>query len=345
MNSMNIWRGGEESVFLLCQELMSSGVNLILACRGGSPTDQRARSAHIPVINLPMRNAIDLPSVWSLVKYCRENSIDIIHAHNGRDYWLACLAKALNPQLKVVITRRILAPLKETLLHRWLYAKIDRAVAISQAVKNKITVFPSEKVTVVYNGVDVQKFSIASPGVLRKELGLESGTKIVGMVGQIHASKGHHTFVRSIPEILAACQDTVFVVVGGGDSSELQKMNGDVRFLGQRSNIPEIMKDLDVFVMASQNEPFGRVTVEAMAAGVPVVGSNSGGTAEIITHGESGILVSPEDPTMLAQAIIKILTDKKIATKFKEGGIKAAQNFTGKHMAENYIKIYREIME
>lgn len=344
MNSMSIWRGGEESVFLLCQELMSLGISLTLACRGGSPTDQRARAAHIPVINLSLRNAIDLPSAWSLANYCRENAVDIIHAHNGRDYWLACLAKSFYPKVKVVITRRILAPLKETMLHRWLYKKIDKAVAISTAVKNGITVFPPEKVTVVYNGVDIQKFAAAAPGSLRKELGIEPGTKLVGMVGQIHVSKGHLTLLQSISEILALCPDTVFVVIGGGDSSELQKMNSAVRFLGQRNNIPELMKDMDVFVMASQNEPFGRVTVEAMAAGVPVVGSNSGGTAELITDGESGLLIPPEDPARLAQAVIKVLSDDKMAAKFKAGGLKAAQNFTGEQMAQNYMKLYRQIL-
>lgn len=345
MNSMSIWRGGEESVFLLCRELMALGVSVVLACRDESPTDQRARDANIPVVNLPLRNAIDIKSAWTLANYCRENAIGIIHAHNGRDYWLACLAKTFNPQLKVVITRRILAPLKNTRLHRWLYKKVDQVIAVSQAVKNAITVFPSEKITVVYNGIDIQEYSAASPGALRKELGLAAGTKIVGMVGQIHPSKGHWTLLRSIPAILSANPDTVFVVVGGGDSSELQEMNGDVHFLGARSNIPEIMKDLDVFVMASLNEPFGRVTVEAMAAGAPVVGSNSGGTAEIIADGETGLLFPPEDPAMLAQAVIKVLTDDQLAAKLKAGGIHTANRFTGKNMATNYKNIYHGIME
>lgn len=345
MNSMNIWRGGEESVFLLCRELMSLNVRLVLACRSASPIDQRARTAKIPVINLPLRNAVDLESAWSLANYCRENSIDIIHAHNGRDYWLASLAKAFYPNVKVVITRHILAPLKKTLLHRWLYKKIDQAVAVSQAVKHSLTVFPPGKVAVVYDGIDIQKYFAASPGVLRKELKIAADTKIVGMVGQIHASKGHLTFIQSIPEILAVHPNTVFIVVGGGDSSELQKINSEVRFLGKRSNIPEIMKDMDIFVMASRNEPFGLVTIEAMSAGIPVVGSNSGGTAEIITDGESGLLVEPDDASKLAQAVIRILTDEKLATKLKEGGINVVHKFTGNNMARNYLTIYNEIIE
>lgn len=344
INSMNIWRGGEVHVFLLCQQLMSLDVNIILACRSGSAIDQKARADNIPVLNLPLRNAIDLRSAWKLARYCRENSIEIVHAHNGRDYWMASLAKLFYPKLKVVITRHILAPLKNTVLHRWLYNQIDKVIAVSQAVKNTITAFPPEKVTVVYNGIDVEKFAVASPGMLRKELALSAKVKIVGMVGRVHPSKGHLTFLQSIPEIRSATPDTAFIVVGGGDISQFKRMDANVHFLGMRSDIPEIMKDLDVFVMASRNEPFGLVTVEAMAASAPVVATNTGGTAEIITDGHTGLLFPPEDPAKLAQTIIRILTDNNLADKLKEGGLNTAKKFNIKNMATNIRNIYQDIL-
>lgn len=344
LSSMNIWRGGEVHVFSLCNQLRSSGVSMVLACRNGSPIDQKAKAANIPILNLPFRNAVDLKSAWSLANYCKENSIDIVHAHNGRDYWMAGLAKFFYPNLKIVITRHILAPLKNTLLHRWLYRKVDKVIAVSQTVKNTITLFPPEKISVVYNGIDVEKLATAQTGTLRKELNLPTTTKIVGMVGRINASKGHLTFIRSISEILSQCPNTVFIIVGSGDISELKKINSDVYFLGERSNIPEIMKDLDVFVMASHNEPFGLVTVEAMAAGIPVVATNTGGTSEIITDGETGLLFPPNDSAMLAQAIIKILTDKQLASKLHENGMETANKYNLENMATNTKKLYQDML-
>jgi glycosyltransferase involved in cell wall biosynthesis len=296
------------------------------------------------VLNLPLKNSIDVKSAWKLANYCRQNSIDIIHAHNGKDYWLAGLAKIFNPKLKVVITRHILAPLKTTKPHRWLYNKIDKVIAVSQAVKKAITVFPPEKIAVVYNGIDIEKFAAAPAGKLRKELGLAATTKIVGMVGRVNASKGHLTFIQSIPEIIAQNPDTVFIVAGGGDTEELKKINSDVYFLGERGDIPEIMKDLDVFVMASHNEPFGLVTVEAMASGTPVVAANSGGTAEIIADGANGLLFPPEDPARLAQAVIKVLTDNKLAGKLKAGVINMAQKYDIEAMATNIRNIYQDVL-
>jgi glycosyltransferase involved in cell wall biosynthesis len=215
---------------------------------------------------------------------------------------------------------------------------------VSQAVKKAITVLPPGKIAVVYNGINVEKFAAAPAGTLRQELGLAATTKVVGMVGRVNPSKGHLTFFQSIPMILAQNPDTVFIVAGGGDIEELKKINSDVYFLGERSDIPKIMKDLDVFVMASRNEPFGLVTVEAMASGTPVVAANSGGTAEIIVDGVNGLLFPPEDPARLAQAVIKVLTDNKLAGKLKAGGLNMAQKYDIETMATNIRKIYQDVL-
>lgn len=344
INSMNFWRGGEAHVFMLCQQLMLAGISVVLACRDKSAINQKARAANIPVLTLPLRNALDIKSARAIANYCRDNSIDIIHAHTGRDYWLANLAKLFNPKVKVIITRHRLGPFKNTPLHRWAYKKVDRVIAVSQAVKNAITVFPSEKITVIYNGIETEKFLAAPAGTLRKELGLSATTRIVGMVGRVHPVKGHATFLRSIPEILAANPDTAFIIAGGGDISTLQGMNGEVHFLGARSNIPEIMKDLNVLVMASQREAFGLVTVEAMAAGTPVVATNTGGTVEIITDGETGLLFPPGDPIKLAQAVIKVLTDDKLAERLKQGGLSAAKRYNIRNMLTSTCSIYHEVL-
>ncbi|TWH45300.1 glycosyltransferase family 4 protein [Sporomusa sp. KB1] len=347
INSMKNWAGGEVHVCLLCKELIDIGESIVLTCRPGSAIDQNAREANIPVFNLPLATVIDFRSAWILAKFCKENSVDIIHAHTGRDYWLAIWTKFFNPKLKIVITRHIRAPLKNSGLRRWAYKKVNKVIAVSQTVKNAITIFPSEKIAVVYNGIDVEKYSAAQPGTLRKELGISPQTKIVGMVGRVNPSKGQETFIQSIPEILCKLPDTVFVVIGGGSDeyiSELKRINGAVNFLGVRNDILGIMRDLDVFVLASWNEPFGLVTVEAMAAGTPVVATNTGGTAEIIIDGESGILIPPKDPAKLAQAIIRVLTDSELAGKLKTSGMNRAKKFTMRDMAINTRKVYYDTL-
>ncbi len=345
LNSMKIWAGGEVHVVLLCNDLRALGETVTLSCRPGTPIDQKAREATIPVLNLPLSGSLDLKSAWQLAKYCRENSIDIIHAHTGRDYWLATWTKLFYPKLKLVITRHIRCPLRNSAIHQWAYQKVDKLIAVSQAVRSCITNLPSSKIAVIYNGIDLERFSTARPGILRKELNISPETKIIGMVGRVNPVKGHETLIESIPEIRAKFPDTVFVVIGGGDYiATLQTISKDVVFLGMRSNVPELMKDLDVFVLASWDEPFGLVTVEAMAAGIPIVATNTGGTLEIITNEETGLLVSPKDAKQLAQSVIRILTDRNLADKLRTNEVIHSKNFSIKEMAIQIRKLYYEVL-
>ena len=325
------------------------GEKVTLVCRPGSEIDKRSREANIPVLNLPLKGAADLNSARKLAAYCEKNDIGIIHAHLGRDYWTAVLAKLFNPKLKVVITRHVLIPTKSSLLHKWIYSKIDKVIAVSQAVKKTLTNFPPKKIVTIYNGIDTDRFATAQSGSLRKELDLAENTRIVGMVGHVSPHKGHAIFIKSIPEITANNPDTVFVVIGddfknGEYISQLKNLDNRVHFLGPRANIPDLMKDLDVFVLASANEPFGLVTVEAMASGTPVVATNSGGTVEIITDRETGILIPPNDPSELAKAVVRILNDDELANKLRANGqTRVRALFDLKTMAVNTVGVYREI--
>ncbi|TCL36082.1 glycosyltransferase involved in cell wall biosynthesis [Anaerospora hongkongensis] len=349
ISSMKIWAGGEVHVVLLCNELMKLGINVTLACRPGTFIDKNAREAHIPVINQPFSGAIDLKSARELAKYCEAHSIEIIHAHTGRDYWLAVWTKFFYPKIRIVITRHIQCPLKNSMFHRWAYQKVDKVIAVSQAVRKSLTSFPSEKITTIYNGIDIERFKTAKPGVLRKKLAVSETTKIIGMIGRITPIKGQDTFFRSISDISSKVPDTVFVVAGACDDKDyiekLKRINNTVIFLGMCDNVPEIMKDLDVFVLASLEEPFGLVTVEALAAGIPVVATNTGGTTEIITDGETGLLIPPEDPSKMAEAVITILSDPDLANQFRANGLNRVESFTIKKMTLSTLAVYSEALD
>lgn len=349
ISSMKIWAGGEVHVVLLCNELIKLGINVTLACRPGTFIDKNAREAHISVINQPFSGAADLKSARQLAKYCEVHSIDIIHAHTGRDYWLAVWTKFFYPKIRIVITRHIQCPLKNSVLHRWAYQKVDKVIAVSQAVRRSLTSFPSEKVTTIYNGIDIEKFITAKSGVLRKKLAVSEATKIVGMIGRITPIKGQDTFFRSISDISAKVPDIVFIVAGACDDKDyiekLKNINNKVIFLGMCDNVPEIMKDLDVFVLASLEEPFGLVTVEALAAGIPVVATNTGGTTEIITDEETGLLIPPEDASKMAEAVIRILTEGGLANQLRASGLNRAESFNLKKMTRSTLAVYCEVLD
>lgn len=359
INSANAWGGGEVHVALLCKELRNNGQDIVLACRPESPIDKKFRDMQFSVLNLPLKGAADLYSSFCLANYCRTNGIQILHIHLGRDYWLAFFTKMLYKDLKVVFTRHLLFPIKKNIFHEMMYRTADMVIAVSKAVEKVIAnsgFVGSDKLTTIYNGISIGKFANAPQGCLRHELELDTTTPIIGIIGQISPHKGQDVFIRSIPSIVKKIPNSKFIIVGddfrqGAYVQELKALatglgiEEHVFFIGPRPNIPEIMKDLDVFVLASRNEPFGLVVVEAMAAGIPVVATAAGGVTEIIEHGKSGFLIPIDDDGMLAESVCKILQNPELAKKHSENAILRVRSlFSIESMTEQTMKIYSEIL-
>jgi glycosyltransferase involved in cell wall biosynthesis len=242
---------------------------------------------------------------------------------------------------------------------RWLLCKTlglcaDRVVCISKAVRDSVLKEApnlARKSVVVYNAVSVA----ANDGVgkdigLREELRLPQGAPLVGMVGRISHWKGQEILAEAAALVLRNHRDAHFVAVGSyfaDESHYLQKLtslisdlglDGKFHLVGYRSNVTDVYRALDVFVLPSMKpEPFGRVTVEAMMQGRAVIATNHGGTVELIEDGVTGMLVPPSDPTALAAAIESLLVDRPMREKMgRAAALYAKQNFGlpgyGSHM-------------
>lgn len=360
INSAKNWGGGEVYTINLCQKLIAKGYNVMLACRTGSDISQIASKKGITLLELPLTGAVDFRSAWKLSQYCRKNEIDIVHVHLARDYWIARYLKAILPGIHLIFTRHLLKPIRTTFFHKWLFKKVDKVIAVSNAVKESLLVqnlLPPERIITIYNGIDVNRFASASSGTIRKELGFDKNLKIIGIIGQIAPHKGSDLFIESAALVSRQYPNTRFLLVGndfqnGKYIEELRQISlnlgiGDkVFFLGQRTDIPEIMKDLDIFVLASKNEPFGLVITEAMAAGLPVIATNAGGAIEIVLNNKTGLLVSPDQPASLANAIGILLENEYLAQTFGKAGQKRAfEKFDLDRMVEEIIAVYSMILE
>jgi glycosyltransferase involved in cell wall biosynthesis len=233
---------------------------------------------------------------------------------------------------------------------RWLLCKTlglcaDRVVCISKAVRDSVLKEApnlARKSVVVYNAVSVA----ANDGVgkdigLREELRLPQGAPLVGMVGRISHWKGQEILAEAAALVLRNHRDAHFVAVGSyfaDESHYLQKLtslisdlglDGKFHLVGYRSNVTDVYRALDVFVLPSMKpEPFGRVTVEAMMQGRAVIATNHGGTVELIEDGVTGMLVPPSDTTALAAAIESLLVARPMREKMgRAAALYAKQNF------------------
>lgn len=176
------------------------------------------------------------------------------------------------------------------------------------------------KTTTIYNAVDLSRYEQERDD-RRPELGADSTRPIVGFVGQIVPRKGVLNFVAAMAHVIRQVPEAMGIIVGCAPPDEtayeaecrtLSRTLGlerHLRFVGYRRDVPAYMRTFDVFALPTRAEPFGKVVIEAMAAGCPVVATRVGGIPEIITGDDLGTLIAPDDPAALATAITDYLTD------------------------------------
>ncbi|ADA66512.1 glycosyl transferase group 1 [Thermotoga petrophila RKU-10] len=222
-------------------------------------------------------------------------------------------------------------------------------VSISQEVAESVKKLYGRKIStpVIYNGIDVQKFSIDQPKRVDRD------KTILINVARLSREKNHALLVRAFSKAVQSCPNLELWLVGDGelrrDIEELVKQLGleeKVKFFGVRSDVPELLSQADIFVLSSDYEGSGLVVAEAMAAGLPVIATAIGGIPEILEGGRAGILVPPKDVDALAKAIVELARDEKKRAELSDYGRKlVAERFDIRRTVREYEKLYLELLE
>jgi N-acetyl-alpha-D-glucosaminyl L-malate synthase BshA len=319
--------------------------------------------------------SVALSLARATVKLChivRERDIDVIHAHwavpmgfvasvvkaaadrplvittHGRDVYVDPEAGAIVPKLWYV--RPFL---------RFALKTADRVIAVSQDCRRQALAAgaPSGKVSVVHNGLDARRFSPngANSADIRQLLGVPERAGLILFVGYLRPDKGVDALIRAMPYVLNGEPSSMAVIVGSGpekpkllalrESLGLQEV---VIFAGQvpNSKLPVFYNACDLFVLPSRRESFGIAAVEAMACAKPVVAAAVGGLREVINHGETGLLIEPDNPQHLAAAILRILGDDALAQRLGASARRKVEaEFDWVSVANRTVALYREALE
>ena len=352
--------GGERHFADLCNGLARRGHEVHAALRPGSALG--AELTAIPaerIFTLPLRNALDLPSAIALARLARERRCEIVHAHLARDYTLAAFAARRAAGSRLVVTRHVLFPLGRA--HKIFLGDVSRVIAVSGAVARSLRargIFPEERIRVVRNGVDVERFETASRRLdreaYRRSLGARASL-IVGTVGELSEVKGQEDFVRAASVIAREIGDVEFLVVGedasrsGRNRARLEALvselglRGRVHLVGRRADVAEILACLDVFVSPSRSEAFGLAIAEAMAAGACVVATATEGAREVVEDGMTGLLVPAGDTSALASVVVKLLGDEGLRARLRDGArSRARELWSLERMVEETERVYAE---
>jgi glycosyltransferase involved in cell wall biosynthesis len=211
--------------------------------------------------------------------------------------------------------------------------------------------------SVIHSGVDLEKFRKGAKQRTRKrqELGIPADSFLIGYVGWLIPIKGVTHLVSAMSRVVELYPKSILVLVGkgddkGGEEIKLQEqveslgLADNVLFWGWRPDVAEVIGCLDIFVLPSLNEGMGRVLVEAMAAGLPIVASRVGGIPDLVKDGQNGLLVPAEDTSALAKAISDLLSDKERRHRMGEAGKKMCLPYSAEAMVEQIDDLYKDLL-
>ena len=348
------WGGQESRTLDESIGLRSLGARVIVLCQPGSRLGERAAGQAVEVRSVPMRTNLDWQAVRSILRLIRNEDVNIVNTHSGRDSLLAGIAGRLSRRGPIIVrTRHLALPITSKITYGVLPHKV---VTVSGYVRSALVErgIPPERIVAIPTGVDVRgRFDPdAEAGRLKQELGLRADVPLVGTVAILRFKKGHHVLIEAIPQILRAVPDAVFVFAGDGPQSQNiahairdRGLESSVHLLGLRRDIPNVLKSIDAFVLPTLEEALGTSFLEAMAMGKPVVGTRVGGVPEVIREGVNGFLVKPNDPADLAGATIRLLEDPERARLMGLEGRKIVEaEFTVQGMCQRMHDLYRSML-
>jgi sugar transferase (PEP-CTERM/EpsH1 system associated) len=317
----------------------------------GWPTDTRVHA-------LSRRAGNDVALVPKLYRlFCRERP-DIVHTHAwGTLLEGVVAARAARVPILVHGEHGTLETRDRNIwIQRLVWRRVDRVLAVSDALADRMAAtidFPLSRITVIRNGVDLERFGRHSRDAARRALGVTPSAFVVGTVGRLVQVKDQRLLIGAAHTLAQRGVPLQVIIVGDGplrsellDQIDRLGVQPHVRLLGSRDDVPELMAAFDVFALPSQSEGLSNTVLEAMASGLPVVATRVGGNPEVVQPGTTGLLVPPGDETELAGAIAALYRDPDLRRRMALAARHRAQSaFSLSGMFERYTELYCTAVE
>ena len=340
--------GGTENVVLQLCEVFKPKVNKIVVCSCGGVNVEKLTKMGIRHYQIP-----DISSKKDIFKICRtvkkiveKEQITVIHSHHRM---AAFYTEILFGSSIIKIANAHNTFFDKKLLTRFAYRN-TKVIAVGEMVKKNLVGFykiSSEQITVIHNAIKPFDGKI-SPIPLLTEY-RENGYKIIGNVGRLSEQKGMEYFINAVPGVIEKFPKTKFVIVGDGEDKDklvnmVKQMNLDeyITFLGYRSDIQNVMSQMDFIVLSSLWEGLPLTPIEAFSVGKTVVATAVDGTPEIVQNGINGILIKPKDIKEIVNNICYLLNNIDELDKFH---VSAKERYNAEFSFEklrmNYIGFYR----
>ena len=359
LSTAKSWRGGEQQIAYLVKELQAfEGVNQWVFCAKGSSMEKHCREKKLSHFALSKISPFNPWLAYRLRSICKKNSIDLVHLHDPHAHNIAILsADFFRNKTPFVLSRRVDFPIRKNWFSRYKYnhPQVKRILCVSDTIRQIMAEYVKDqnKLHTVYSGIDTKRFEKATnSGKLRKQYQIPNETALIGNVAALAPHKDYLTFVDTAQLLLQKGVKAAFFIIGEG--AERMKIETHIAQLqlqkhfiltGFRNDIPDILPELDLFLMTSETEGLGTSVLDAFACKVPVVATVAGGIPELVKDGETGLLAEVKNAKQLAEKVALMINKQHLRQKLVMNAFEFVQKFTTRQTANLTLGIYIKLLK
>jgi glycosyltransferase involved in cell wall biosynthesis len=354
--------GAEVLVAETIRRLGKSIEPTVLCLDGVGPLGERLLRDGVPVVPLGRRPGRDWRLVWRLARELRDRRVEVIHAHQYTPFFYAALARPVSRQkARVILTEHgrhfpdVVSPMRRA-VNRFALDHLADAVnaccGFSAQALARVDGFSARRIEVIENGIELERYgSTPDRTAMRRSLGLDPNRRYIATVARFHPVKDHATLLAGFQRVATARADVDLLLVGDGPlRGELEEQTRRldiahrVRFLGVRSDIPAILKAVDLFALTSVSEAASLTILEAMASCLPVVVTEVGGNPEMVRHGVDGLLVGRGNAEAAGAALLRLLDDPSAAAGMGAAGrARVEERYQLTQTVDKYWQLYERL--
>lgn len=357
------WRGGEQQLIYLYQELekrYGSSLQQFIFCVKKSTLAHYCEKYQLQYGTCKKIFSLNPYFAYVLSKYARHCKADIVHTHDSHAHSMAVIAADLfGVKQPIVVARRVDFAISNSFfsMYKYNHMQVKKIICVSKAIAqiSAHSIKDKSKIMTIYSGIDIEKFTTAtSANYLCQRYNIPENNVLIGNVAALAPHKDYITFIQTATHLVQKLdyKKLMFFIIGeGSERSSIQlliktlNMEDHIKLTGFLNNIPEVLKELDIFFISSETEGLGTSVIDACASGLPIVATKAGGIPEIIEHQKNGLLATVKDIDTLVQHLQLLIDNEPLRQQLASNAQLNANRFNKARMAMETYSVYQMLTD
>lgn len=357
--------GSERLVYNLARHLDRTVFNPSIGWFYGGPVLKEFSELDVDLFHIPKLKNIDFASMQHIARIVKDKDIHIVNTHHFMPLIYALYGTQFRGKRRLLGTFHSkweidALPFKWRVMSRFLLQRPDGVIGVSEDVSGaaeKVFGLSRSKIFTFLNGVDIEAFGLEKErGPTREKIGLSASDKVIGVIANLKKVKNHLFLLQAFHELSRECENAKLLLIGRGfndpDNTEdeirdfisAKGLSRKVVLLGQRSDIPELLQTMDVYCLTSFKEGLPISVIEAMASGLPIVGTDVEGIRDVVMSDHNGFLVDLNDVQGLKNALGRLLKDEELRRRFGDASrLAAMERYSLKKSIKEYEQLFSSL--